>query len=102
MLESTALLRRVTFCFSSQPPERRVKISPRSQRRLSHSPSPRQGLLLVARGNIPERLVPTWRRAKERHYPLMLQGCAVSAGSRIIPCRPSLSRRQEQFSKRVR
>jgi hypothetical protein len=60
------LERGATFYFSSQPPARRVKISPRFQRLPSRSSSPRQGLLLVVRANIPERLEPTRRKAKGR------------------------------------
>lgn len=77
-----ALLRPGIFCFSSQPPARSVTISPLSQRPLSRSSSPRQGLLLVARVHIPERLEPSQLRLKERLCPSMRRGCALSAGSR--------------------
>jgi hypothetical protein len=73
------------FLFFKSPPARRVRISPRSQRPPSRSPSPRQVLLPVARVNFPERPEPTRRMAKERRCPAMRRGCAFSAGSRIRP-----------------
>jgi hypothetical protein len=72
------------FCFSNQPPARSVPISPRYQRPLSRPSSPRQGLLLVARENIPERLEPSQLRLKERSCPSMRRGRACLAGSRIL------------------
>jgi hypothetical protein len=55
-----------SFVFQGNLRHGYVRISPRSQRPLSRSSTPRQGLLLVARVRIPERLAPSQVRSKER------------------------------------